>query len=113
MLGAHPAPETRRTGPPRAPAAPSNRRRPAAPTDSVSAARRAPRSFLEKVEPGSGLEALGSRRPRPAAPPPQRLLAAPAPPRPRRLTRGLAGVDPVGVGQAGDGEDVRGQEEAS
>lgn len=39
---------------------------------------------------------------------------APAAPSPRRpLTRGLPGVDPVGVGQAGDGEDVGGQEEAS
>lgn len=89
---------------------------PLLPTASARA-RKTPRSLLKKAEPGSELTALGS-------PPPQltaRAAASPAPqhlcpgscPRPRRLTRGLAGVDPVGVGQAGDGEDVCGQEEAS
>lgn len=37
----------------------------------------------------------------------------PAGPAPAALTRGLAGVDPVRVRQAGDGEDVGSQEEAS
>lgn len=71
---------------------------PLLPTASARA-RKTPRSLLKKAEPGSELTALGS-------PPPQltaRAAASPAPqhlcpgscPRPRRLTRGLAGVDPL------------------
>lgn len=54
----------------------------------------------------------GPRTPRALPEPPPAPPAGRVPP-PAALTRGLAGVDPVRVRQAGDGEDVGGQEEAS
>lgn len=75
-----------------------------------SAVREARRLSPLGATPGPG--AAGAAQPGSPAPRPPSPRRPPGPPGPP-LTRGLPGVDPVGVGDAGDGEDIGGEEEAS
>lgn len=97
------------------PAPPRPRQGPRPPPERGSGPSRGAAPRGEPPRPPPPPRAPHAERPRAPSPGPRATCVFPpgGSPPPAPLTRGLAGVDPVRVRQAGDGEDVGGQEQAS